>query len=111
MWDFGDGTTVGTRDNSTTHTFKESGVYTITLKVQNNTGEKIIQTYLVTVTENTSSYIDQLTDPKAIASIASAIIAAVGVYLAYLTHKRGHPAQPPPIEEKETKTHNDTVNT
>ena len=60
MWDFGDGTNAATNDGTTTHTYQQPGNFTVTLKVQDNTGEKVVQTYAITVTPKGNDILEYL---------------------------------------------------
>jgi PKD repeat protein len=49
-WDFGDGESQLTTDNSTRHTFTRAGEFTVTCTVYNSAGEQVAKTVAVTVT-------------------------------------------------------------
>ena len=119
--DFGDGNISTTSEQSISHNYETAGNYTVMITIPQNTGEKIIQTYLVTVSPKATptDFFTQLTDIKVIIAIISTIIGALSFYLAYKNYKgkqtrnenKPIPPPPPPIEEKENKTNKDPVNT
>ena len=108
--DFGDGNISTTSEQSISHNYEKVGNYTVMITIPQSTGEKIIQTYLVTVNPKATptDIFTQLTDIKVIIAIISTIIGALSFYLAYKNYKgkqtrNENNPPPPPMEEKETK--------
>jgi hypothetical protein len=54
VWNFGDGTTITTKDTAVTHTYNETGSFTVSLKVEGLSGEKVVQTYVIAVNPKTN---------------------------------------------------------
>lgn len=103
--DFGDGNISATSEQSISHNYEKAGNYTVMITIPQNTGEKIIQTYLVTVSPKgtPTDIFTQLTDIKVIIAIISTVIGALSFYLAYKNYKGKQtrnenkpPAPPPP---------------
>ncbi len=90
VFNFGDGTSTTTSDLSSSHTYKTPGNYTVTISYSKDSTPNVIQSYLVTVTSKSTgtSYIEALTDPRSIAGIVSAIVAALALILNYQRGKR-----------------------
>lgn len=115
--DFGDGNIRNTSEQSISHNYEKAGNYTVMITIPQTTGEKIIQTYLVTVNPKATptDIFTQLTDIKVIIAIISTTIGALSFYLAYKNYKgkqtRNENKPTPPIEEKENKTNKDPINT
>jgi PKD repeat protein len=110
--DFGDGNISTTSEQSISHNYEKAGNYTVMITIPQTTGEKIVQTYLVTVSPKAppTDIFTQLTDIRVIIAIISTIIGALSFYLAYKNYKGKQTRNenkpippPPPIEEKETK--------
>lgn len=82
IWNFGDGTSMATRDNSTTHIYSEPGNFTVTLQIQDNTGEKTVQVCVITVSESDQAYFYMVAPLLALSG------AGAGVYLIYSTRAK-----------------------
>jgi PKD repeat protein len=54
-WDFGDGSAIIT-DTSPTHTFTETGVFTVTLTATNEVGSSSVTTTIEVVADSTFNY-------------------------------------------------------
>jgi PKD repeat protein len=102
--DFGDGNISTTSERSISHNYEKAGNYTVMITIPQTTGEKIVQTYLVTVSPKATptDIFTQLTDVKVIIAIISTIIGALSFYLAYKNYKgkqtrnENKPIPPPP---------------
>ncbi len=106
IWDFGDGTTTTTNEATTTHTFSEPGNFTVTLRVQGAVGERIIQTYGITVNPKANDLFEIL--KIVIPLLAASITAGVSLYI-YRKNKKTHnkenlsPTLPPPAPPKQCR--------
>jgi PKD repeat protein len=106
MWDFGDGTTTTTSEATTTHTFSEPGNFTVTLRVQGDVGERIIQTYGITVNPKANDLFEIL--KIVIPLLAASITAGVSLYI-YRKNKKTqnkenlNPTLPPPAPPKQCR--------
>ena len=77
---FGDNTSVTTRDRTATHTYNETGYFTIIIMIQNNSGDRIVQSSTVIV--NTPAGIQPTGNNWQIISI---VVTVIGIVVATTT--------------------------
>jgi hypothetical protein len=89
VWDFGDGTVSITNGDLTTHVYQNPGKYAVVVKVQDSDGERIIQTYTITVNTKSTDPLDvlKIVIPVVTASITASV--SLFVFFQKKKHKLG----------------------
>lgn len=94
--DFGDNFTATTFEQSINHKYTTPGSYNVTITIAPNTGERIVQTYLVTVTSKasvTDSIWAAITDPRTLLALVSTSVAVLTFYLNFVRRKKRKPKE------------------